>query len=278
MTQKLPFLHLACFLSLLFATSLFAAPATDSGAAAAPVPAAVSGAITANLKKSRPTLVFESIERTPIDGVYAVKVMNGPTLYVTEDARYFVLGDLYEITDQEYVNLAEKQREVARAAKLAILKPEDMIIFSPREAPAKATIMVFTDVDCFYCQKLHREVPDLNRLGIEVRYLAFPRAGIGSDSYRKIVSAWCADDRQTALTKLKNREKIPPNQCPNNPVEAQFKLGHALGVNGTPALLTPDGKLMPGYIPALQLADALGVEVDPALAAEIRVKQAAAGQ
>lgn len=278
MTQKLLYLRLACILPLLFATSLYAAPVADKGAEATPVPAAIAGAITANLKKSRPTLVFESVERTPVPGLYAVKVMNGPTLYVTEDARYFVLGDLYEITDQQYVNLAEKQREVSRAEKLATLKPEDMITFAPQDQPAKATILVFTDVDCFYCQKMHREVPDLNRIGIEVSYLAFPRAGIGSESYRKIVSAWCADDRQTALTKLKNREKIPSKQCPNNPVEAQFKLGHAIGVNGTPALLTPDGKLMPGYIPALQLAAALGVEVDPALAAELRVKQAAVVQ
>lgn len=245
----------------------------DTDAQPAAVADSVRAVITENLKKSRPALAFEYIEATPVAGIYAVKVVNGPTLHVTEDGRYFVLGDLFEITDQGYLNLAESKREAARAEKLAGLKAEDMIIFSPRDQPVKASIMVFTDVDCFYCQKLHREVPDLNRLGIEVRYLAFPRAGIGSESYRKVVSAWCAKDRQAALTKLKNRESIASNQCPNNPVAAQFKLGNAVGVTGTPALLTQAGRLMPGYMPALQLANALGIEVDPAVAAEIAAKQ-----
>lgn len=236
------------------------------------VPAAVQQTIIANLKKSRPDLSFEYVKDSPVAGIYAAKVANGPTLYVTENGRYFVLGDLFEVTDTGYVNIAEKEREAARAQKLAALSKDDMIIFSPQQQPAKASVMVFTDVDCFYCQKLHKEVPDLNRIGIEVRYLAFPRAGIGSESYKKIVSAWCADDRQTALTKLKNRESIPSNQCPNNPVADQFRLGAAIGVSGTPALVTEDGRLMPGFVPTLQLAHALGVKVDPAVAAELAAK------
>lgn len=236
---------------------------------------AIRQTIADNLRKSRPNLVVEAVEPTPLGNIFAVKVANGPTLYVTSDGRYFILGDLYEITDKAYVNLAEKQREGGRAEKLAQVKEEDMIIFSPADQPAKAAIMVFTDVDCYYCQKLHREVPDLNLIGIEVRYLAFPRAGIGSESYRKIVSAWCAKDPKNALTKLKNRESIPSNQCADNPVADQFKLGNAIGVSGTPALITMDGKLMPGYVPALQLANALGIEVEPELAAEIAARHPA---
>lgn len=260
-------------LQLLAMASLVSAQAAEEAAVpTATVSPAIRKTITENLQKSRPTLTVESVNPTPVDNLYAVKVVNGPTLFVTGDGRYFVLGDLYEITDQGYVNLAEQEREGARAEILAGVNTDDMIIFAPAEQPAKAVIMVFTDVDCYYCQKLHREVPDLNLIGIEVRYMAFPRAGIGSESYRKIVSAWCAKDRKSALTKLKNRESIPSNQCADNPVAEQFKLGNAVGVSGTPALITPDGKLMPGYVPALQLAKALGVEVDPQLAKDIAAR------
>lgn len=259
----------AALLLLMNSLSLAAQPLAEPAAGAGAVAPAVRELIVGNLQKSRPSLTVDAVETTPVAGVYAVKVTHGPTLYVSADGRYFVLGDMFEITDGGYVNLAEQQRESMRAEKLADLKKEDMIIFSPEEQPARATIMVFTDVDCYYCQKLHREVPDLNLLGIEVRYLAFPRAGIGSESYRKIVSAWCAKDPQSALTKLKNRENIPSNQCPDNPVADEFKLGNAIGVNGTPAILTPEGKLMPGYVHVLQLAKVLGVEVDPQLATEI---------
>lgn len=232
-------------------------------------------AIRAAFKSSRPELGIATISPSEIPGLYSVQVSNGPVLYSTADGKYFVLGDLYQVESKGFVNLAEKAREGGRAELMAGVSDADMIIFSP-ETPAKAAIMVFTDVDCFYCQKLHKEVPDLNRLGIEVRYLAYPRAGIGSDSYNKIASAWCADDRLEAMNKLKNRQRIETNVCDKNPVAAQFKLGGKVGVNGTPALVTTEGRLMPGYMPALQLASALGVAVDPVLAAELTKKQALA--
>ena len=236
--------------------------------------ASVKQAIGDKFKASRPELTIKSITPSEIPGLYAVEINKGPVLYTTEDGEYFVLGDLYQTAPGGFVNLAEVAREGDRAELMAQVKLDDMIIFSPDKLPAKAAIMVFTDVDCFYCQKLHQEVPDLNRMGIEVRYLAYPRAGIGSESYKKIASAWCADDKQEAITKLKNRERIVTNVCPNNPVESQFKLGQQVGVSGTPAMVTVDGKLMPGYMPALQLASTLGVTVDPAIVAEIQKKQA----
>ncbi len=247
----------------------------EANAAPAAVSADVQAAIRASFKASRPGLTLQSISTSEIEGLYAVKIANGPVLYSTRDGKYFVLGDLFEAAPGGFINLAERAREGGRAELMASINTSDMIVFAPKDQPAKAAIMVFTDVDCFYCQKLHQEVPDLNRLGIEVRYLAYPRAGIGSDSYKKIASAWCAEDKQTAMTKLKTRQRIPTNVCPGNPVEAQFKLGQQVGVSGTPAMVTTEGRLMPGYMPALQLASALGIAVDPVLAAELQQKQAA---
>lgn len=236
------------------------------------VPAVVEMTIKNGFKRSRPDVLIESIRPSVTAGIYEVKVANGPVLYSTSDGKYFILGDMFELAPGGFVNLAEKSREIERAETLATVKVEDMIVFSPAEQPAKASIVVFTDVDCGYCIKLHREVADLNRMGIEVRYMAFPRAGIGSQSYKKIASAWCAEDKQEALTKLKNRQRIPNNVCQGNPVEEHYELGNQIGVSGTPALVLNDGRLLPGYMPALRLAAALDVEVDPAIAAELRAK------
>lgn len=237
------------------------------------VTSTVDKIIRAAFQSSRPELSIGAIAASEIPGLYSVQVKDGPVLYSTVDGKYFVLGDLYQVGANGFINLAEKARESGRADVMAGISASDMIIFSP-EKPAKAAIMVFTDVDCFYCQKLHKEIPDLNRLGIEVRYLAYPRAGIGSDSYKKIASAWCADDPREAMNKLKRRERIATNVCPENPVAEQFKLGGQVGVTGTPALVTSEGRLMPGYMPALRLANALGVDVDPVLAAVLTKKQA----
>lgn len=209
------------------------------------------------LSKLRPGIPIERVSTTAIPGIYALEIRGGAVFYGTEDGRYLFAGDMYELTDTELVNLAEADRNDKRKSLMAELDLKDMVIFAPK-VPTRAAISVFTDVDCPYCQKLHLEVPRLNELGIEVRYLAFPRAGVGSDSYDKMVSAWCSKDPQNAITKLKARQAIPDATC-SNPVAAEFELGHKVGVTGTPAIVLEDGQLLPGYMSADDLAEKLGI-------------------
>jgi thiol:disulfide interchange protein DsbC len=210
------------------------------------------------LSAARSDLKYDQPRPSPIAGLWAVQVQGGPLLYVNADGSYFIAGDLFQVQPTGFSNLAEAGRQKERAELIAQVKPADMIIFAP-EHP-KATITVFTDVDCGYCRKLHSEIGELNELGIAVHYLAFPRAGLGSPSYRKIATAWCASDRKEALTRLKKGEELPENVCADNPVAAQMLLGDKVGVNGTPALVLEDGTLVPGYRPAKELAKMLGIE------------------
>ena len=130
-----------------------------------------------------------------------------------------------------------------------------MIIF-PAVGESRATLTVFTDVDCPYCRQLHGEIEALNGYGITVRYLAFPRTGLNTDIHAKMISTWCAADRKAMFTVAKRGGEVPAADC-ENPVAEQFLLGQELGVTGTPALVFEDGTLLPGYIPADTLADYL---------------------
>jgi thiol:disulfide interchange protein DsbC len=214
--------------------------------------------IAAKLQQARPDLKVESVRPSVAAGLYEVKLQGGPVLYATGDGDFFVLGDLFAVGIGGLTNLSEQQRDLERKEMLATVSREDMIIFSP-EGETRGSVSVFTDVDCFYCQKLHQEVPALNKAGIEVRYLAYPRAGVGSDSYRKIASAWCSENRQQAITLLKSRQQIPENVCPGNPVADQFMLGQKAGVRGTPALVLDSGAMHPGYLSADDLTERMGL-------------------
>jgi thiol:disulfide interchange protein DsbC len=205
----------------------------------------------------RPDLPILAVTPTPLPGMYALELPGGTILYGTADGKYLFAGDLYEVTDTDLVNLAENRRSEKRRAIVSDLDVSQMVVFSPDGEP-RAVINVFTDVDCGYCRKLHQEMSALNDHGIEVRYLAYPRAGIGSDSYQKIVSAWCADDQNAAITELKAGGSIPELTC-DNPVAAHYALGQQVGISGTPAILLPDGRLLPGYLPADALALELGL-------------------
>ncbi len=219
---------------------------------------AISKQILQQLSAGRDDLQFNGVKASPVKGIYQVDVINGPTLYVSEDGKHFIAGDLFRVEPQGYVNLQEQQRESMRAELLAQVPMEDQIIFKAK-GKTKAHISVFTDIDCGYCAKLHREVPALNEMGIEVRYLAYPRAGLQSASYQKIATAWCAENPQETLTSLKNREPVTMAVCEDNPVAGHLALGMKIGVRGTPALVTESGALLPGYVPADQLAATLGV-------------------
>ncbi len=229
--------------------------------AIAAVDETVSKTIIALLKSARPELDYSDVAPSPVEGMYQVQVVGGPVLYITKNGQYFFDGELYEVTPNRFVNLSEAAMNQTRKKLLAELDIGDMIVFSPA-GPTKGVISVFTDVDCGFCRKLHKEVPELNSLGVEVRYLAFPRAGIGSPSYEKIVSAWCSDTPGETLTALKNGVPVEPNECADNAVAEQYELGQKMGVNGTPAIVLADGTMIPGYRPAEGIARIFGISVD----------------
>lgn len=226
--------------------------------AANPGLADIQARIGAALQKSHPDMVVQSVNPSPVPGLYEVRMKDGMLLYGTADGMYLIEGDIYRVMPGKLVDLTEASRAHDRARLLAQVPRKDMIIFSPL-APqkAKAAVYVFTDVDCGYCQKFHQQVPQLNAMGIEVRYLAWPRAGIGSDTYDKLVTAWCSPNRQETLTRFKRREEVPLAPCKDNPVAGQYRLGRGIGVQGTPALVFEDGQMQPGYVPADELAKML---------------------
>ncbi|MFD1216237.1 DsbC family protein [Microbulbifer celer] len=225
----------------------------------ADVDQAVAKQIKAKLSASNPKASIGEVRESRVEGLYEVDTQGGNVLFVSKDGNHFIAGDLFQLAPQGVVNLSEQRRGRSRAQVMESQPEDEMIVFSPK-GETKAHVYVFTDVDCGYCRKLHNDVPELNRRGIEVRYLAFPRAGINSAGYRKIATAWCADDPNQTLTDLKNRKNVPIEVCKNNPVAAQYKLGNeAIDVRGTPTIILEDGTVVPGYIPPDTLAKALGI-------------------
>lgn len=215
-------------------------------------------AISSRLEESIPGLKVQSVKPSVVDGFFEVVTNNPDMIYATGDGEYFFVGDLYQVSQKGGLsNVTERTRSQQRVDRLAAVDPEDMITFAP-DGDTKAEIYVFTDIDCPYCRKLHKDVPRLNELGVKVNYLAYPRSGPNTPSFRKYVSVWCSDDPQAAMTQAKAGESIPQASC-ENPVLEQFRLGGELGVTGTPAIVLGDGQMVRGYVPADKLAKGLGL-------------------
>ncbi len=210
--------------------------------------------VKSSLVRAFPELSAASIKPGPVSGLYEIS-FDAKVFYATSDGKYLMMGDLVDIGT--HANLTEERRAAVRVRLLDEVGEENMIVIGP--AKAKRTLTVFTDVDCPYCAKFHLEVPTLNKQGVKVRYLFYPRAGLQSESYKRMVAVWCASDRVKAIGIAKAGGKLDMKTCPN-PVENHYRLGERLDVNGTPTIFVDNGKVFPGYIPAPRLLSMLGIK------------------
>ena len=194
---------------------------------------------------------IEAVRPSPVPGLF--EVASGMEVgYVSADGRFYIDGDVFDMATR--ANLTEQRRQSTRSTLVKAIRDEDTIVFSPKGY--QHTITIFTDIDCGYCRTLHREMAELNRLGVRVRYLMYPRGGPGSESWAKAEAVWCSADRPDALTRAKAGETITARKCQSQ-VEKHYALGRDLGIRGTPGIITGRGDYIGGYLPAPQLLERL---------------------
>lgn len=213
--------------------------------------------VRAALAEVAPKAPIDAVEVAPLPG-YHQAIVAGHVVYVSDDGKYLFDATLYDAKSQR--NLSESRLASERRVKLADVPASEHVVFGPPNPKYKVT--VFTDLDCGYCRKLHSQIAEYNALGIEFDYLFFPRTGVGSPSYDKAVSVWCAKDRKAAFTAAKAGKNPAKATCPN-PVADEYKLGRLVGVDGTPAIYSADGVKIGGYLPPADMLRQLQAQAKP---------------
>jgi len=197
------------------------------------------------------------ISESDMPGVYEV-LSSGQILYVSADAKFLISGRLFSVENgikdltEKSMALIDMKMAPLRREKIKAVDKSEMIIF--KAAEEKHVITVFTDVDCAFCRKLHKEMANYNNLGITVQYMGFPRAGIGSPSHLKLRSVWCASDPVEAMNRAKIERTFGSDTC-DDPLSRQFQLVREFGLNGTPAIILKSGRYLPGYADAQKMLE-----------------------
>lgn len=238
------FVRAGLFAALAGACAMAPAIAAEAGVGDQAVRARISEVV----KRVNPDLEVGDISRTPVNGIREV-VINGQILYFTEDGRYMLQGELVDMG--KGVSLTEQRREAVRAGVLSQLTDDDFLVY-PAKGERKHSITVVTDIDCPYCRKFHQHMDEMNGLGIEVRYLLMPRAGVASPSYVKAVNVWCAENPREAMTAAKQGKPVPTKTC-DHPVDRHMAIAQQMGVNATPTSITGSGNVLPGYMAPKEL-------------------------
>lgn len=200
--------------------------------------------------------------RSPVNGMYLTSI-DGVSGYVSADGRYFIVGDMLDLA--AHSNVTEGSRRATRRSLLEKVAPSETILFAP--AKPKHTIIVFTDVDCPYCRRLHGELAQLQARGIAIRYVAFPRSGPNTKAWNAMAAVWCSSDRRDALTHATRGEEVTAaRSCSDAVIAKHYALGQQLGIPGTPMIVPSDGTSLGGYLPPdklLAALDARAAEGDP---------------
>ena len=202
------------------------------------------------LAETLPGLTPTSVAETPVPGLYEL-VVDGQIYYVDESAAYLLDGSLIELGTRS--NLTENRLGSIQTSLIEEVGEENMLIYEPDE-PSERSITVFTDISCGFCRRLHEDLDDLLDAGVRVRYLLFPRAGVGSQAHKDLESVWCAEDPQQAMTTAKAGGRIVPASC-ENPIESHMALAERVGLRGTPLIYLDNGQRVPGYREPAALAE-----------------------
>lgn len=212
----------------------------------------VAKTITAELEKAyaEQNLKVQSVNTTPLNGLYEVVVSGNEVIYTDAKAQYMIMGELLDIKQRK--SITEERKAELNKVDFNTL-PLDKAIKEVR-GNGKLKVAVFSDPDCPYCKRLEHEFAKMT--DITIYSFMMPLTSIHPDAARKAELIWCQPNRTKAWTDWMREGKMPSGsaQC-DNPVAETTSLGEQLGFHGTPAIVFPNGRTQSGYSPMPQLQE-----------------------
>lgn len=201
------------------------------------VSAAEGDAARAAIQKIAPMQPISAFRKSALPGYYE-GIIAGQVAYASADGRYLLRGPVEDV--EQDVSLSEQSMAARRKELLEALGEQDRLSFSPTDPEFR--VVVFTDVDCPFCRRLHSRIDEYTALGIAIDYVFFPLS-VHPGADRKSVSIWCADDRQRAYTAALAGQTPDPRSC-ENPLPRMLDAGNGMGVVQTPTAIAPDGSVI----------------------------------
>ncbi len=191
-----------------------------------------------------------SVKPAPVKGLWAVEVERAGkrfVVYVDFAKKYLVEG--------RFTLLADLGRPILKKVDVASIPTKDAILLGRKDAKTK--IIIFDDPDCPYCKKLHGELKKIVEKRKDIAFLLkmYPLA-IHPEAYDKSKAIVC----EKSLKLLEDAfagKKLPPPSCETTVIDDNIELARRLGIEGTPAIIFPDGRLIPGYVDANTLLEVL---------------------
>lgn len=194
-----------------------------------------------------------AIEDSPVDGIKQIVTKKG-VYYSSADGKHFIQGNIYDFGDG-FRNYTNERMNPIKADELEVFA-DDMVVYKADDE--KRVITIFTDVTCVFCDKIHQTIPELNAMGITVRYIGYPRSGTSGAGYSANRDVWCADDVKAAFDSAFARQPVPTAVC-DNKLDKMYAAGEVFNVRGTPLIVADNMVTIPGAIKPAEIAKRIGL-------------------
>ena len=227
MTRK--FLMTVC--ALLALGSSFAASADEA-------------AIRKNLSARLPDFSrIDEVSATPMPGLYEIRI-GMDVFYTDADGNWLIEGALVDTRTRK--NLTEE-----RVNKLTAIAFKDLPLqnaFTLVRGNGKRQLAVFEDPNCGYCKHFEKDMQKISDITVHMFLVPI----LGQDSTVKSHQIWCAKDRAKVWQDwmLLGVAPMGSADCDVSALQANLDFARKYRINGTPTLVFPDGRRIPGALPS----------------------------
>jgi len=196
------------------------------------------------------------IKPGPMKALWELTIATGAQktlFYLDFSKRYLVIGEMLDTKGKK--NLTSDRMAEINKVDVSSIPLADAIVMGDKSAPYK--VIVFSDPECPYCAKLHQEIKKVTKKRKDIVFLVkmFPLP-IHKGSYEKAKAIVC-EKSLALLDDAFEKKDLPAAKCDTAVVDENIKLAAKLGINGTPAIIFPDGRVIPGAMEADALIQAL---------------------
>lgn len=194
-----------------------------------------------------PDAAVKSVSVAPAKGLWEVQYTSKGKkglAYLDFSLNNIIIGQIIEIKTKHNLT-RERMMEIAKVDFSSIPLDNSIVLGNP---DASRKIVVFSDPDCPYCQKLHKELHQVisTRSDIAFYIKLFPLP-MHKDSRRKSEAILC-DKSLKILEDAYAKKKVPDPSCKNTRIDENITLAKKLGITGTPAIIFSDGRVIPGFL------------------------------
>ncbi|HEY5521758.1 MAG TPA: DsbC family protein [Desulfuromonadaceae bacterium] len=249
------------FVSLIVTSPSFAMAKEGCGGVCATCHTLTEKDATELLKKTGSTVT--SVKKSPANGLFELLVEREGQkgiLLMDYGKKHLIQGMVVDIETLQPVSahqLNVPQPKQQTSIDVTTIPVNNAVIMGNPKGTKK--LYVFTDPDCPYCRKGHIELQKLAKIApdvaIYVMLFPLPMHPASYDKSRTVIETMSRD----LLDKAFEGKDIPKptKESSKKAIDEIVKFGNAHGINGTPTIIMPDGKIEVGMRDAESLKQML---------------------